>query len=149
MLEITNDLTFFRGDHTITIGTHNELFAFDNLFIRENFGAYEFRNLDALENGWVRRFNYSFSSDPNDPLRSAKFDVQQLGFYVGDQWAVTPDFNLTLGLRVDIPLFPDTPTANPVADEVFGFRTDVTADGNELWAPRVGFNWDITGDSET
>ena len=147
ILEITYDMTFFRGDHTLTVGTHNELFNFDNLFIRENFGAYEFDNIEHFRNGWARTFNYSFSADPNNPQLSAKFDVQQYGLYVGDQWAVTPDFNLTMGLRLDAPYFPDTPTRNPLAEE-FGFRTDVTADGNLLWAPRVGFNWDMTGDSK-
>ncbi len=171
ILEITDDLTFFKGDHTITVGTHNEIFSFDNLFIREAYGAYEFATLEHFRNGWARTYNHSFSSqdlnldgvvdsadDKNgdgvideadgwDPNKSAAFDVTQLGLYAGDQWAITPDFNLTLGLRVDVPFFPDTPTRNPLAEE-FGYRTDVTADGNALWSPRVGFNWDITGDSK-
>lgn len=147
ILSITNDFTFFRGNHTITIGTHNEIFGFDNLFIRENFGAYEFASLDDFEAGRVRRFNYSFSSDPNDPQRSAEFDVQQLGFYINNEWAVTPDFNLTMGVRMDIPMFPDNPTRNPLSEEVFGFRTDEVPDGNLIISPRLGFNWDINGDS--
>ena len=32
-----------RGRHQLTIGTHNELFRFRNLFIRDNFGVYECR----------------------------------------------------------------------------------------------------------
>jgi len=171
VLEITNDLTFFKGNHTITIGTHNEIFAFDNLFIREQFGSYEFANMEDFRNGWARSYNVSFSSldlnndgvvDDKDDVngdgkideadgwnrnKSAAFDVQQLGFYAGDQWAITPNFNLTLGVRVDAPFFPDTPTRNPIAEE-FGYRTDTTADGNLLWSPRIGFNWDITGDSK-
>ncbi len=163
ILEITNDLTFFRGNHTITIGTHNELFSFDNLFIRENFGAYQFNSIDDFENGIVEQYDISVSAT-SDPQQSAKFDVQQLGFYIGDQWAINPDFQLTMGLRLDIPLLPDTPTRNPQSESIArfldnpsenpnaqtatGLRTDEIADGNLLWSPRVGFNWDVNGDSK-
>ncbi|MGD9253634.1 MAG: TonB-dependent receptor, partial [Holophagae bacterium] len=32
--ELTNDFTFFMGNHEIVIGTHNEFYSFDNLFIQ-------------------------------------------------------------------------------------------------------------------
>ncbi|MEM6453662.1 MAG: TonB-dependent receptor [Acidobacteriota bacterium] len=144
IFELHNDFTFVRGNHTITIGTHNEFFSFDNLFIRENFGAYRFDSLDDYAAGTAFQYDYSFSAT-NDPQQSAKFDVTQLGFYVGDQWNVNPRFSLTYGLRVDVPLFPDEPTANPQSLE-FGFRTDEMPDGNAIFSPRVGFNWDISGD---
>ncbi|CAM2070526.1 TonB-dependent receptor [Sulfidibacter corallicola] len=162
ILEITNDLTFFMGAHTITVGTHNELFSFDNLFIRENFGAYQFDTLEDFRNGWARQYDYSFSAT-DDPLESAKFDAQQLGFYAGDQWTVSPSLTVTLGLRLDVPLFPDEPTNNPIMDSfqwyednpianpnaqlrTGGLSTTNTPDGNLLWSPRAGFNWDVTGD---
>lgn len=146
ILEITNDVTFYRGDHTFTIGTHNEFFSFDNLFIRENFGSYVFQSIDDFERGWASEFNRSFATDPNN--RSAKFDVAQLSLYAGDQWALRSNFNLTYGLRMDVPLFQDDPTANPVSVERFGIRTDQTASSDPLWSPRVGFNWDIEGNGE-
>ena len=146
VIEITDDLTFFRGNHTFTVGTHNELFSFKNLFIREAFGAYQFNSLEDFENGWVEQFDYSFSVT-GDPNQAAEFDVQMLGFYFGDQWAVNPDLNVTMGLRLDIPNYPDKPSRNPLSEEFFGYRTDETADGNESWSPRVGFNWDILGDT--
>ena len=43
LLEFTNDLTLFQGDHTITLGTNNQLYLFDNLFIQDYYGSYEFR----------------------------------------------------------------------------------------------------------
>lgn len=144
IIEITNDLTFYRGNHTITIGTHNEFFSFDNLFIRENFGSYVFQSIDDFERGWASEFNRSFANNPND--RSAKFDVAQLGFYAGDQWAVNDKLNMTFGLRVDVPLFPDKPTANPVSVDRFGLRTDQTASSDPLFSPRIGFNYDVLGD---
>ena len=146
VLEIHNDFTLLKGNHTITIGTHNELFEFDNLFIRENFGSYRFRDgIDQFFSGVADEFNYSFSSDPNDPQRSAQFEVQQLGIYAGTQWAAKPNLTLNFGLRVDAPFFPDEPTFNPDS-LAFGFRTDEFPDGNEVFSPRFGFNWDVTSD---
>ena len=79
-----------------------------------------------------------------DPLQPAKFKVNHLGFYAGDQWRLHPRWTVTFGTRVDITRFPDKPTANPVAVENFGYATDVVPE-NTQWSPRVGFNWDRKG----
>ena len=147
IVEITNDFTWVKNRHTLTFGTHNELFSFRNLFIRENFGSYIFSSLDALEAGVARQFDHSFSQT-GDPQEAAKFDVTSLAFYVNDQWTVRDNLTLTLGLRVDIPLFPDDPSRNPVSEQFFGLRTDTTPDGNTIISPRVGFNWDINGNGK-
>ncbi len=144
VIEITNDFTWLKGNHTITVGTHNELFTFDNLFIQNGFGAYEFSDLDAFEAGTARRFRRTVPNPGQDPL--ATFDVEQIGLYVGDQWAARDNLTVTYGLRVDIPFFPDAPENNPEVQSVYGFRTDEIPDGNELWSPRIGFNWDIKSD---
>lgn len=142
IIEITDDFTFFVGDHEIVLGTHNEIFDFNNLFIENGFGSYEFFDLDALEEGIANRYYYTYPAD-DDPYD--KFNAYQLGFYAGDEWRVADNVTLVLGLRVDIPKFPDKPNRNPETEELFGYRTDVVPDGNELWSPRAGFNWDISG----
>ncbi len=146
ILEITNNLTIFKGKHTITLGTHNEFFKFSNLYIRDFYGYYEFSSLDNFEKGIASRFEHSFSNDPADPKKRAEFNVLQLGFYIGDSWAVKDNLKLTLGLRADVPLIPDTPTANPETESFFGKRTDVAPSGNILFSPRAGFNWDLKKD---
>lgn len=144
ILEITNDFTLVRGDHTLTIGTHNELFSFDNLFIQNAFGAYEFATLDDFLLGRpARRFNFTEVA-PGQPERQ-KFDVNQLGLYAGDEWRVNGDLTLKFGLRVDVPFFPDDPSRNPFTEATYGFRTDELPDGKELIQPRFGFNWDVEG----
>ena len=144
VLEIHNDFTWLKGNHTLTFGTHNELFSFDNLFVQNAFGSYEFDTLEDFEAGIVDRFRYTVIAPGQSDTQ--QFDVNQLGFYAGDEWAVKDNLTLTLGLRVDIPYFPDSPTFNPDALARFGFRTDDIPDGEQLWQPRFGFNWDIEGD---
>lgn len=147
VIEITDDVTLVRGSHTFTVGTHNEFFKFRNLFIRDNFGTYRFTSIDNLEAGVAQQFDYSFSLT-NDPQLAAEFSVYQLGFYAGDQWRVTPTFTLSYGFRYDKPIFPDKPTANQQAVDVYGFATDVVP-GTQTLSPRAGFNWNLSGDSST
>ena len=144
VIEITDDLTWLKGRHTFTFGTHNELFTFDNLFIRDNFGSYYFTSLDLLAQGLAQQYDHSFSAT-SDLRQSARFSVNQIGFYAGDQWRLSPAFTFTYGLRVDAPLFPDTPTRNPIAEQEFGFATDVVPE-SVGWSPRAGFNWTLPGE---
>jgi len=147
ILEINDDLTFIAGDHTVTLGTHNELFSFKNVFIRDAFGVYFFDSLDNFELGYAETYSYSYSNTDN-PQQPAEFDVQQYGLYVGDEWAVKSNLSLTYGLRVDAPFFPDEPTYNPAVYALYGIDTSEVASGNALWAPRLGFNWDVTGEGK-
>jgi hypothetical protein len=144
ILEITDDFTFFKGNHEFVIGTHNEIYSFTNLFIQNGFGAYEFSGIDDFYAGIARRYQHTYPLDPDRPADS--FDTWQVGLYAGDTWRVKSNFTLVYGLRLDVPLFPDTPEYNRRAEDTFGVRTDVIPDGNMLWSPRIGFNWDIGGD---
>lgn len=143
IVEVHDDFTILKGRHTITIGTHNEFFQFRNLFIRDNFGTYTFNTLDFFDQGLAQQFDYSYPVNPAKP--DAAFGVRTLGLYVGDQWRWRSNVTLTLGARVDVPMFPDKPTANPVAVANFGYATDTTP-GGVRYSPRIGFNWDIESD---
>ncbi len=146
IVEFSDDFTFTRGPHTISLGTHNEFFKFRNLFIRDNLGNYRFNSLDNLEAGFAQQFDHSFSATSN-PLQPARFKVNQVGFYAGDLWRAGRSLTLNLGVRADIPNFPDTPTANSAAAQSFGYKTDVVPSPMML-SPRVGFNWDVSGSAK-
>ena len=143
IIELHDDYTVLKGRHTITLGTHNEFFQFRNLFIRDNFGTYTFNTLAFFDQGLAQQFDYSYPTNP--AKSSAEFGVRTLGFYVGDQWRWRPNVTLTMGARIDVPMFPDKPTANPAAVANFGFATDTTPSGVR-YSPRIGFNWDLEGD---
>ncbi len=73
----------------------------------------------------------------------------QLGFYVQDQWTVSDNFTLNLGIRADIPILPDSPRFNADAMEILGINTSEVASGNVIWQPRLGFNWNNQADLQT
>lgn len=143
IVEITEDFTMQRGAHTITVGTHNEFFDFRNLFIQNSFGYYTFTSVENFEAGKAQAYQFAYSNT-SDPLQAAKFGVRQYSLYAGDQWRLRPVFTLTYGVRMDAPVFPDTPAHNPVTEQAFGFRTDVKPEGVQ-WSPRVGFNYNLGG----
>jgi hypothetical protein len=144
IIELNDAYTMLKGRHTITIGSHNEFLKIRNLFIRDNFGTYNFDTLDRFQQGLAQQYDRSFSAT-SDPLQSAQFRVNQFGFYAGDQWRVRPDVTLTYGIRMDAPRYPTTPNANPAAVTNFGYSTEVVPE-NVQWSPRAGANWDVRGD---
>ena len=144
--ELTDDFTFYKGTHALTVGTHNEFFKFANLFTQQLYGEYVFNSVDFLDQGVAQGYTRNFSRT-GDPLEQARFSVKQWGFYVGDVWRARPNLSLTLGARVDLPRFPETPLANPRTVQLFNFATDEVPSPTQF-SPRLGFNWDITRNSQ-
>jgi len=147
IVELNDDITWVKGKHTITVGTHNEFFHFYNLFIQNFFGTYRFSSVANLQAGLAQSFSHNFSNDPSNPQLAADFGVQQFGVYAGDQWRAAPNFTVTYGVRFDAPHFPEVPHANPLAVADFGLRTDI-APAPKMWSPRIGFNWDLSHGSD-
>ena len=163
---LTNNFNLYAGKHNITIGTHNEFFSIYNLFIRRAYGYYRYDDLDAFLNGDLpNRYRRSYSLLPGDGVAdgaaaAADFSSLQLGFYVQDEINVTDQFSLSLGVRVDIPMFLDDPTEattfnNSTAAEITaagydlrGAQAGAAPSAQLLWSPRLGFNYDLTGDRD-
>lgn len=148
ILEITDNLKIFKGKHTFTIGTHNEFFKFRNLFINNFNGRWRFASVTDFYADQPRQFDVTFSGNKAaDPRPSAEFKAAQLGFYVQDEIQVNPKFRVTAGLRVDVPILSTKPANNPDVEATFGanYKTSNTPSGQLLWAPRVGFNYDVEG----
>ena len=154
LFEITNNFTYQTGDHTLTFGTNNQIFSFANLFIRDAFGTYVFEQfergdetisaIEAFRLGQPTEYNVSYATDAVDTNRpQAEFTAYQLGFYVQDEWEALENLKLTGGLRLDVPVLPQEPLFNPTAFEAFGRSTTTVASGNQLWSPRVGFNYSL------
>jgi len=155
VIEITDNLTFFMGSHTITVGTHNEIFSFSNLFIRDFFGAYHWNSLaDFLAGRKAAQYELSYSNIPGNPQPRAEWKAIQYGVYVQDEWSIKPGLKLTFGVRLDVPTFPDKPAYNPKVDSTFkplgyDISTDKVPKAQFMWGPRFGINWDLFGDKTT
>ena len=150
ILEIGDNIGFPIGAHNLTVGTKNFFYYSDNLFAQDRFGRWQFQSLDSLRNGIPSRYDVRV---PIGDQARARFHSATYGVYAQDRWTLSPTMNLTLGLRADIPTFDERPPRNEDFEAdvagiagLDGRRTDEVPSGNILWQPRIGFNWDVTGD---
>lgn len=174
VLQINDNFNYYLPGHTLTIGGSLEKFEFDNSFNLDAYGGTfaadiplsQFDSVvatpafDMLVMNARNTFN---NNNANDTWALAETNMGQLSFFAQDEWAVSDQFTLTLGLRTDIPLYFDTPEkiqenidrnccynpsivysdeeGNPVT-----FDHTVVPASTPLFSPRLGFNLDINGD---
>lgn len=142
--ELTNNWSKTAGNHSFTLGTRNEYVNLRNLFNQSSYGIWTFRTLDSLAAGNANSFRKGI---PLNGDGSVFFKALQSAWYAQDQVAVTPRLTLTAGIRADISSFLTEVPYSATVDSAYGRRTDRIPKTTVQWSPRVGFNWDITGDA--
>ena len=137
-----DDVTLTRGKHLITIGTSNEIYRADNLYLANARGTYTYASLDDFmaDNATQYAYGYFANGEKNPPMTMAQFAI-----YAQDQIDITKDLTLTYGLRADIPVMFDTPVANEKFNSgYFAKHGTMTGDiprAQILLSPRVGVEW--------
>lgn len=147
IIEITDNLTKQFGKHTLTLGTHNEGFKFRNLFLNNGAGYYTFTSIANFAAGRASGVQASY---PTADGGEARFKAAQLGFYLQDEYSPADNLRLTLGMRIDVPVFDEKPGENAGVATQFGdqYHTSNTPNGQVLYSPRLGFNWDVANNSK-
>lgn len=155
ILTLTDNLTWNKGKHSLTFGTHNELYHFANLFIQDAYGTYYFASPDALYAGTIKQYRYGVANvDVTGNSRwEAKFGAAQLGLYAQDKMSVNDDLDVTLGVRMDVPIFFDTPAENSGFNSFsetqgWNYQTNTKLKSTPLFSPRLGFHWDADKDNK-
>lgn len=143
--ELTDNLTWSRGSHLLTFGTHNELIRTKRSTLFFPSGAWHFSNLDSLQLGSPDLYIRTIQDPAYANLPGSNLGVNQVGFYLQDQWTPTSRLTLTGGLRVDVPFFTTSPIQNPLLLSELGINNSLTPSGNPLWAPRLGASYRLGG----
>ena len=156
--ELTNNFNFQRGNHTITLGTRNEYVDLRNLFNQSSFGVWSFRyctntatitcnpalsGMDSLAAGNANTYRRAFILKDGG---NVFFRALQSAWYAQDQWQVSPNFAMTIGLRADLSKFLDDVAHNAAIDSAYGRSTSDVPKSSLQISPRIGFNWDLSGD---
>lgn len=140
-----DNLSWYIGNHSITIGTHNEIFHIKNLFIQYYNGEWVFNSLTSFLNDMPSQFLYKYA-DPKGYI--PKFNAGQFSFYTQDKWNINNEFNLTYGIRFDIPNVFDKPTTNDIFNAYaqsknYDIKVGQLPSIKVMISPRIGFRWYI------
>jgi hypothetical protein len=143
--ELTDNVSWFQGNHQLTFGTHNELIRTRRLTRFLPLGHWDFASLDSLEAGLPELYVRTVPNPLRPDSGGSNLGINQIGLYAQDRWAVTPSLTLTAGLRMDVPFVTSSPVANPLLRSELGIDNTLTPSGNILWSPRLGFSYDLGG----
>ena len=172
--QVQDSVTMFKKNHSITFGGNLEKFHSDNSFYFGIQSAYSYNSLSdfyADANSYLANPNRTVS-----PVQLSIFQVKYLlqpgqttpplqpldvtygGAYIQDEWRPKANLTVTAGLRVDMPKFGNTAFDNPAADALtfrdqdgspVKYNSGALPETTPYWSPRVGVNWDATGDGAT
>jgi outer membrane receptor protein involved in Fe transport len=143
--ELTDNVTVPVGAHSITLGTKNLFYQSINLFGQNSLGNWTFNNLGALASGSAASYVISAPAptDPNNGLATIRANTYAL--YAQDDWTVTPTLTVNFGIRWDKPDFRTLPPENDSVYSQYKRHTS-SVPTQAQYSPRLGFNWDVTGD---
>ena len=172
-LFIKNDVTKFADKHSFVGGVSFQRYESENVFFPGSQSAYVYRSLAdfyADANGYLanpnrttspvslRRFQVRWANIPGMEKPVQPLEVNYFGAYAQDDWRPRSDLSITLGVRLDVPVFAETGFANPIANALtfrdedgnaVQYQTEKLPDPAILWSPRVGFNWALNPERGT
>lgn len=160
IFQFSDIYTYYTGKHELTFGTQNYFKDFKNGFAPNYEGLYVFNNLtdfyNSVNNGaaTARSYSLSYALTKDGSFPFAKVGATELGFFGQDKWSLKKNFTLTVGLRVDAPIYKNSFSTNPVVPTLT-FRDNLHYDvgqkpgTNLLISPRLGFNWDVFNNQKT
>jgi len=165
--EFTDNVTWNKGVHKFTFGTHNEFYDFNYGFVNSWNGRWQYNSVALFQSGMPARIRAAYQpgagknnyDDLNANTPGSKFNVGLLSAYAEDEIAVTRRFKITPGIRVDYSYVGKQPATDP---DLAGVPDNIPANptythtpfsqfnnkwlGYAAFSPRLGFNWDVNGD---
>ena len=136
---VVDNFSVVSGPHTIKAGVDYLRLDGHALYNQQFNGAYAFASLAT----WETRTPTSYVQFTGDG--EVQMTINQLAFFVQDDWRVAPRLTISPGLRWDGQWNPDYAAASEPANR-FPLATSIP-DDLKMVAPRLGLAWDITGDA--
>lgn len=153
MYSVVDNLTWRSGIHNWTVGGQVDWSETINGFQRFGLSYYRFNTWEDFKNG-VKPTDYALTYSLEKDFAQAfpTFQFMQYSAYAQDEIAVNKKFKLTLGIRFDLPTYPDiseVKTHPIVAGLTFAdgltINTGNLPKSTLMLSPRLGFNYDIYG----
>ena len=154
---ITDEASWNAGNNHFIAGVQYESTKATNGYTQCAAGYYAYDTWeDFVNDAEPRAFGITHGNNANlDPFQ-AKMTLSNLSLYFQDNKTVSDNLKLSLGLRFEMPIYPELKNNFNSAYNKLQFGTD--ANGNPIHyatdqlpatmisaSPRVGFNWDMSG----
>lgn len=149
---ITDELSYTAGVHNLLAGFQFEHNKATNGFMQAGNGYYIFDSWDSFKsNKQPEAFAITYSNAEDYSQFKAEMKTQQYSLYLQDQMNISENFKLMAGIRFEMPKYPSLKNNynEDFARCEFGgvkYSTDQVPSAKISVSPRVGFNWDITGE---
>lgn len=159
-----NFLDYFKfnvNKHAFTVGTDYELSQSYNVFIRQNFGSYQYASLsDFLTEKAPSRYDRSFSlldqTTGDNTRAAAKFYTVRGSTFIQDEFRYSDNLTLNFGIRADYNKFLSTPLEDnyfnfnmPKNWNLRGARSGSIPDPKISISPKFGFTYKIPEENLT
>jgi hypothetical protein len=148
---ISNNMSFTVNKHVLTAGIAYDNIYVNNNYVREGTSFYRYDSMeDFITNKKPAAFGITYGYN-GQPIKGVEMSFGLGSIYFQDQWSVTPQFKLTFGARIEMPMYHNELANNPAIDalpEMNGYKMNVATwpKSQIMFNPRLGFNWDVKGD---
>ena len=165
---ITDEVTYTAGFNNLTFGAQYEFDNTKNGFMQGGAGYYVYNSWeDFVLNANPRAFAITYGNNENHDQVYPSFNYMQGSVYAQDEMTLSDRFKLSVGLRVEVPWYPSIAGYNTnkefaegwddadgvhhsIADgegnTMYGMSTADMPKARVNFSPRLGFNWDLTGE---
>jgi hypothetical protein len=158
---ITDELNYQLGKHNLFGGIQFEHNYAANGYAQAAAGYYAFEATpeQVAAGDWgsvftvanTRLFGITYGNNDAHSMFTSEMSTNQWSLYLQDNMSLSDRFRMSLGVRFELPSYPEL--KNNYNEDYYNidfggqhFRTDNVPDASISFSPRVGFNWDITGE---
>jgi outer membrane receptor protein involved in Fe transport len=140
--QFSDVLTWQTGKHNFKFGADIRRIILDNQAAFDSKGTFTFNNLQDFMNNTAATYAQA--------LQTSSFTAKQWQTYLfaQDDYRVTPDLTLNIGLRYEIATAPLGFFGATDAESLGALVPGPAQKDTNNWAPRIGFNWSPRSDSK-
>ncbi|HTE29550.1 MAG TPA: carboxypeptidase regulatory-like domain-containing protein, partial [Chryseolinea sp.] len=125
---------------SLILGTDNIITKIKDKLTHDQQGQFFYASLADLATNTPYRFNRKIALNP---VGDCNCNVIELGAYAQVETDLTPELNLTAGLRWDGTIISNPPVYNPLLESITGLDNHVVPFDYRKFQPRVNLTWDI------
>ncbi len=134
LLSLSDAIQFEHNSHALKAGLTLDFRTYKQTYLYGSAGRFVFGGLDQFDGGTGAFFRASAG------IVDAKVSAPEIGFFVQDDWVISPGFNLLLGLRYDTQVLPKNLLVAPGQwRNLSAIQSDSLLKDRKGIEPRAGF----------